>query len=47
MYRFDHAFGALAMGIADEYLPKGFLINQADDLGHPCFVEFVKNIIQK
>ena len=43
----DHIFGTVGMGIANKYLTKVFILYQSYDMGHPIFIQFVKNIIQQ
>ena len=47
MYFFYNLLRSIGMGITEEYLTKIFFIYQINDMGHPVFVQFVKNIIQK
>src|SRR5690606_3978213 len=47
MEELDHIFGALRMGVADEYLPKIVLFDQAHQLGDPVFVQLVEDIVQQ
>ena len=47
MHGFNHVFGALSMGVTDEYLPKIILVHKPNNLGHTGFIELIENIIQQ
>ena len=47
MHGFNHVFGALSMGVTDEYLPKIILVHKPNNLGHTGLIELIENIIQQ
>ena len=42
----DHIFRSVGVCVADKDLAKIIILDQPDNMGHPVFVQLVKNIIQ-